>query len=120
MLYPLSYGRTLDDSDKVRVLSVELGRSEGITSETHPKPGCSQTQNSQLRTHNSLFAVGSGYTGLWAGGSRDRGNFSRMLKKSARGSRRGVVVGVERYVMSPATFNQERKNDIQDYLSHVG
>ena len=85
MLYPLSYGRALDDSDEFRVL-------------------------------NSLFAVGSGYTGLWAGGSRDRGNFSRMLG----GTRLGVVVDVDRIVMNHATFNQERKNDIQNSLTQVG
>ena len=39
---------------------------------------------------------------------------------SLRGARRGVVVGVDRFVMSHATFNQERKNDVQDSLSQVG
>jgi hypothetical protein len=39
---------------------------------------------------------------------------------SLRGARRGVVVGVDHFVMSPATVNQERKNDIQNSLSQVG
>jgi hypothetical protein len=43
-----------------------------------------------------------------------------MLKKSAGGARRGVVVDVDRIVMNHATFNQERKNDIQNFLSQVG
>ena len=85
MLYPLSYGRTLDGSDESRDL-------------------------------NSLFAVGSGYTGLWAGGSRDRGNFS--IQRG--GARLGVVVGVNRIMMSTATFNQERQNYIQNSLTQVG
>ena len=85
MLYPLSYGRALDDSDEFRDL-------------------------------NSLFAVGSGYTGLWAGGSRDRGNFSILRG----GARLDVVIGVERCVMRHATFNQERKNGIQNSFSRVG
>ena len=57
-----------------------------------------------------------GYTGLWPGGSSDRGNFSILLG----GARRVVVISVERCVMSHATFNQERKNDIQNSLSQVG
>ena len=36
------------------------------------------------------------------------------------GAQGGVVVGVEPIMMSPATFNQERKNDIQNFLSQVG
>ena len=67
MLYPLSYGRALDGSYEVSVLSVELGGDQGALRAKNFRNRFAR----KLTTQNSLFAVGSGYTGLWASGSRD-------------------------------------------------
>jgi hypothetical protein len=44
---------------------------------------------------------------------------SRTGGLSLCGNRRDGVVGVNGSVMSPATFNRERKNDVQNSLTQV-
>ena len=39
---------------------------------------------------------------------------------SLRGTRPGVVVGEDRFVMSHVAVNRERENDVQNSLSQVG
>ena len=49
MLYPLSYGRALDDSDEFRVLSVELGGDQGALRAKNIRNRVAR----KLITHNS-------------------------------------------------------------------
>jgi hypothetical protein len=53
VLYPLSYGRVLDDSDEFRILSVELGGDQGALRAKNIRNRVARkliTHNSQLRT----------------------------------------------------------------------